>query len=118
MSENYRDTLKNKTLTVVTIKVTYAHLMSINKVSSKNLQGEPYCFEKPNPNGELKGNDRFEGFCIDLIEEIANDIGFKYVVKLVDDGKHGSLNEVTREWDGMIKELIEGVSTVTILISI
>lgn len=54
------------------------------------------------------GNEHFEGYCIDLIKEIAQILEFKYVIKLVDDGVHGRRNE-RGEWNGMIKELIEGV---------
>ena len=54
-------------------------------------------------------NERFEGYCIDLIVEIARILEFKYIIKLVDDGVHGRKNE-RGEWNGMIKELIEGVS--------
>ena len=57
----------------------------------------------------LTGNDRYEGYSIDIIKEIANLLAFKYVIKLVDDGAYGRKNE-EGEWNGMIKELIEGVS--------
>ena len=56
-------------------------------------------------------NERFEGYCIDLIKEIARILEFKYVIKLVDDGVHGRKNE-RGEWNGMIKELIEGVNMI------
>lgn len=54
-------------------------------------------------------NEQYEGYCIDLIKEIARILEFKYQIKLVDDGVHGRKNE-RGEWNGMIKELIEGVS--------
>ena len=31
---------------------------------------------------QLIGNDRFEGFCIDLIHEIATDLGFNYTFQV------------------------------------
>ncbi len=73
-----------------------------------NLKGNPYCMEAEGPE-EKVGNDRFQGYCIDLIKEIAQVLEFKYTIKLVDDGVHGRKNE-RQEWNGMIKELIEGVS--------
>lgn len=66
-------------------------------------------FERKNP--ELKGNDRYEGFCIDLIEEIAKLLKFDYVIKLVDDGKYGAPVEPRNEWNGMVGELIDKVAT-------
>lgn len=58
----------------------------------------------------LSGNDRFEGFVFDIIDEISKMLGFNYVFKLVDDSKYGSLNKETGEWNGMIRELLDGVS--------
>jgi glutamate receptor, ionotropic, invertebrate len=56
---------------------------------------------------QLSGNDQFEGYAIDLIEEISKILGFNYTFKLVPDGRYGSLNRETKEWDGMVRELLE-----------
>lgn len=58
---------------------------------------------------QLFGNDRFEGFGIDLIHELSLMLGFNYVFQLQDDGDYGSINNVTKEWTGMIRELIDEV---------
>lgn len=58
---------------------------------------------------KLVGNDQFEGYGIDLIADIARILGFNYTVKLVPDGRYGSLNKQTGEWDGMMKELLDQV---------
>lgn len=51
-------------------------------------------------------------YCFDLIIDLANKlaelIGFKYVIKPVKDGKHGSLLP-DGYWNGMIAELINKV---------
>lgn len=57
----------------------------------------------------LYGNDRFEGYCLDLLKELSNILGFLYDVKLVPDGKYGAQND-RGEWNGMVKELIDHVS--------
>ncbi|XP_076357607.1 glutamate receptor ionotropic, kainate 1-like [Tachypleus tridentatus] len=57
------------------------------------------------PVDHLTGNDRFEGYCMDILEEISKRLGFKYNIHLVRDGSHGSKNE-HGEWNGMIRELI------------
>lgn len=57
----------------------------------------------------LVGNDRFEGFCIDLLKELANILGFTYEIRLVPDGRYGSQDD-KGQWNGMIRELIEHVS--------
>lgn len=60
---------------------------------------------------ELYGNDRFEGFGIDIIEELSKYLGFKYEFVLQDDKDYGKLNNVTNEWSGMMGAVISGVST-------
>ncbi|XP_076034612.1 glutamate receptor ionotropic, kainate 2-like isoform X3 [Oratosquilla oratoria] len=55
----------------------------------------------------MTGNDRYEGFCVDLIHEIALVLGFNYTLKLASDGKHGKYHENTDKWDGMIGELLD-----------
>lgn len=57
----------------------------------------------------LTGNDQYEGFVFDIIDEISKMLGFNYVFKLVEDSRYGSPNKETGEWNGMIKELLDGV---------
>ncbi len=62
----------------------------------------------------LKGNDRFEGFCVDLLREISELVGFKYKIELVPDGKYGAPDK-HGEWNGMVRQLIDRVSIITII---
>ncbi|XP_013790790.1 glutamate receptor ionotropic, kainate 1-like, partial [Limulus polyphemus] len=55
----------------------------------------------------LSGNDRYEGYCVDLIFELSRQLGFKYRFKLVEDNAYGIKND-KGEWNGMIGELIRG----------
>jgi len=55
------------------------------------------------------GNDRFEGFAIDLIKEVAKMLKFDYQIYLVHDGMFGS-KLVDGSWNGMIGELLSGVN--------
>ena len=48
--------------------------------------------------------DQFEGYCIDLIDELKALMGFEYEIYKVD--TYGTMNEKT-EWNGLIKELID-----------
>lgn len=70
------------------------------------FQSSPYCMRKE-ASEQLSGNDQYEGYAIDLIEEISKILGFNYTFKLVPDGRYGSLNRETKEWDGMVRELLE-----------
>jgi ionotropic kainate glutamate receptor 4 len=59
---------------------------------------------------ELEGNDKFQGFCVEMLDAISKSIGFRYKIQLVEDGKYGVPDELGH-WNGMVKELIDGVST-------
>ncbi|XP_072144874.1 glutamate receptor ionotropic, kainate 2-like [Dermacentor andersoni] len=52
-----------------------------------------------------EGNDRFEGFAVDLMDALAQKIGFRYEMHLVKDNAYGS--NASGEWNGMIRELID-----------
>lgn len=56
---------------------------------------------------KLTGNAQFEGYSLDLIYEISRILGFNYTFNLVPDGRYGSFNKKTKEWDGMMKELLD-----------
>lgn len=73
------------------------------------VQEEPYVMFKKSDK-PLYGNDRFEGYCIDLLRELSGILGFRYEVRLVEDGKYGALDESTGQWNGMVRELMDHVS--------
>jgi len=60
-----------------------------------------------NSSERLSGNFQFEGYSVDLIHEISKILGFNYTIRLVPDNRYGSLNRQTKEWDGMMKELLD-----------
>ncbi|XP_049301470.1 glutamate receptor ionotropic, kainate 2-like isoform X3 [Anopheles funestus] len=66
----------------------------------------PYGMLKDSP-VKLTGNERFEGFGIDLIHELSLMLGFNYTFILQEDGVYGSLNSETKKWNGMVLELLE-----------
>lgn len=59
------------------------------------------------------GNARFFGFCVDLLEMIAKQVGFDYILDLVPDNKYGAQDPVTLEWNGIVEQLIKHVSLLT-----
>lgn len=58
----------------------------------------------------LTGNARYEGFCIDLLKWIAGQVGFQYTIRLVPDHMYGVYDPDTKEWNGIVRELMEKVS--------
>uniref|UniRef100_A0AAN0LHA1 Glutamate receptor 1 n=1 Tax=Polyphagotarsonemus latus TaxID=1204166 RepID=A0AAN0LHA1_9ACAR len=70
---------------------------------------EPFLMIKKQEHGqpELKGNDRFEGYCKDLADLIADQLNINYELRLVADGKYGGRNEsLAGGFNGMVGELI------------
>ncbi|XP_071864135.1 glutamate receptor ionotropic, kainate 2 isoform X1 [Bombus fervidus] len=66
---------------------------------------KPYVMVKEDKN--LTGNARFEGFCIDLLKWIAGQVGFQYAIRLVPDHMYGVYDPKTKEWNGIVRELME-----------
>ena len=66
---------------------------------------EPFVMLKKqkDPDVVLTGNDRFEGFCVDLIEQMSDQVGFKYILELVPDDNYGALNLTSGKWNGLVK---------------
>uniref|UniRef100_A0A673Z134 Glutamate receptor n=1 Tax=Salmo trutta TaxID=8032 RepID=A0A673Z134_SALTR len=83
---NVTDTLFNTTLTITTI-----------------LEN-PYVMLRPN-HQEMEGNERYEGFCVDMLKELADILKFKYCINLVGDGVYG-VSGTNGTWTGMVGELI------------
>lgn len=59
--------------------------------------------------GNFTGNERFEGFCIELLQTIAATVGFEYTLQLVPDGKYGVFDFDTGEWNGIVRQLMDKV---------
>lgn len=57
---------------------------------------------------DLEGNDRYEGFCVDMLKELADILKFKYRIRLVGDGHYG-VPGTNGTWTGMVGELISRV---------
>lgn len=104
--------LKNRTFVVLTALVRgYSTADSDRRLSQISfffppLQSAPYGMLKESAE-KLSGNDRFEGFGVDLIHELSLMLGFNYSFRIQEDGVYGSL--VNGEWNGMVKELLEYV---------
>ncbi|CAM9269349.1 unnamed protein product, partial [Lampetra planeri] len=83
---NVSETLANKTLIVTTI-----------------LEN-PYVMRRENYQ-DFQGNDQYEGFCVDMLRELADILKFSFKIKLVDDELYGA-PEPNGSWTGMVGELI------------
>uniref|UniRef100_A0A8C9WRB3 Glutamate ionotropic receptor AMPA type subunit 3 n=1 Tax=Scleropages formosus TaxID=113540 RepID=A0A8C9WRB3_SCLFO len=73
----------------------------------------PYVMYKKNYL-HLEGNDRYEGYCVDLASEIAKHVGIKYKLSIVSDGKYGARDPETKTWNGMVGELVYGRADIAV----
>lgn len=71
------------------------------------FQENPYVMLRQN-HQELEGNERYEGFCVDMLKELADILKFKYRIRLVGDGLYG-VPGANGSWTGMVGELISRV---------
>ena len=74
------------------------------------FQSAPYIMYRKIPDDGTPwiGNDKFEGFCADLAERVAHEVGFEYIIRLVRDSKYGARMEGGK-WNGMVGELTQRV---------
>lgn len=62
------------------------------------------------------GNDRYEGYCLDLFEELSQIVKFNYTFKIQDDCTNGKYDNSTGKWNGMIGAIIHGVNNSDIVL--
>ena len=86
---------------------------SIPSDSSKLLENQtvrivvieelPFVMKKTTHPGNV-----YEGFCIDLLNKLKETLKFDYEIYPVPDNNFGSFDHVSKEWNGMVRELLEG----------
>ncbi|XP_053993470.1 glutamate receptor ionotropic, kainate 2-like [Hylaeus volcanicus] len=62
----------------------------------------------------MTGNDRYEGFGIDIIQELSKMLGFNYTFEVQADSVYGSFSHKTKKWTGMLGKIIEGTADLAI----
>ncbi|XP_034399267.1 glutamate receptor 1a [Cyclopterus lumpus] len=73
----------------------------------------PYVMLKKN-HEQLVGNDKYEGYIVELAAEIAKHVSYQYKLKVVSDGKYGASDPETKMWNGMVGELVYGKADVAV----
>ncbi|KAL1451885.1 hypothetical protein WDU94_006220 [Cyamophila willieti] len=73
----------------------------------------PYGMVKDSP-VTLRGNDRYEGYSVDLIQELSQLMGFNYTLEVQVDKKQGNYDNDTKRWNGMIGKILYGEADLAI----
>ncbi|EDV28927.1 uncharacterized protein TRIADDRAFT_18823, partial [Trichoplax adhaerens] len=55
----------------------------------------------------LEGNSRFEGFIVDLLNELSKSLKFQFTLEVVKDNSYGGFSLISQEWNGMVKDIID-----------
>ena len=79
---------------------------ALHTVHPLSAQERPFMMLKRAENGSKA---QFEGFCVDLLERVAELVGFRYHIELVPVDIFGHQNAQTGEWDGLVRQLIDKV---------
>nr|QUP79592.1 ionotropic receptor 6 [Monochamus saltuarius] len=88
----------------------YAAVRGLQKITVHvtSRLGEPYLRYRETEEGEIRyGNDRFEGYSMDLIREIANIVGFKYEFHLTESNGYERWDEEHHKWIGLIGDILD-----------
>ena len=86
---------KDRTIIVTSVRVIefqfYLKKFFGFNLKKNKIKDEPFFMFRENEEGKnWTGNDRFEGYCVDLTKRIAEVLNFTYELRLVKDNKFGS----------------------------
>lgn len=95
----------------------YHHLPSQEKmplIRVTTVLNDPFVMNAKSSK-ELHGNDRYEGFVVDMMKEIGKFLDVRFEINLVKDGTYGALiNSTTNVWNGMIGEVMRGEADIAV----
>ncbi|XP_044268477.1 glutamate receptor ionotropic, kainate 2-like [Tribolium madens] len=78
-------------------------------VTVASILGPPYLMKKK-PKSEtdlLEGNNRYEGFSMDLIALLAKDLNIKFKFEVLESGQRGAYDKATKSWNGLVREILD-----------
>ncbi|GFT00129.1 glutamate receptor ionotropic, kainate 3 [Trichonephila clavipes] len=99
---------------IIEPEVTNQYSLEHRKYVITTILNKPFTMLKNSPK-QLSGNERYEGFTIDLIEELSKVLHFSYEIREVADKKYGV--EIDKErgiWNGMVGEVLSGTADMAI----
>uniref|UniRef100_A0A8C4NCY2 Uncharacterized protein n=1 Tax=Eptatretus burgeri TaxID=7764 RepID=A0A8C4NCY2_EPTBU len=73
----------------------------------------PYVMRRKNYE-HYEGNERYEGYCVDLANEILRHVGLNYHLEPVADSRYGELIPENNTWNGIVGELISGKADIAV----
>ena len=111
------DPMANKTFIITTILVCKQIVIFEDLYFELSSQNDPFAMLVESQK-KLEGNARFEGFTIDLADELSKFLQFNYTIKLVDDGAYGSETSPGRAVNKVLIFLGPSLNAFTLLLEI
>ncbi|XP_061165181.1 glutamate receptor ionotropic, kainate 3-like [Saccostrea echinata] len=91
---------------------TYTFPLRGRTIKVVTIIEEPFVmFKKGHEN--RTGNDRFEGYCVELLQKLSETLDFKFELYLVHDNKFGA-RLPNGQWNGMVGEVLAGNATMVV----
>merc|ERR1711892_1492804 len=78
------------------------------------LRGAPYLDLKTDHAGRT-GNDKYEGYIMDLLAELGSKLDCTFSIHMVADGRYGQYDSASGAWTGMIGEVISGAADMAVV---
>ncbi|KAJ8967544.1 hypothetical protein NQ314_002859 [Rhamnusium bicolor] len=95
------DSLRN----ILVIVSTRSVLQTSHFINSR--LGKPYLMEKEKKEGEeYEGNNKYEGYSLDVIKAIANEIKFQFEIHVTENNEYGKFDEKKNRWTGLVGDLL------------
>ena len=70
------------------------------------IEEVPFVSKLNHPSDE--GKYILSGYCIDLLNKLQEKLRFSYEIYLVPDGNYGAQDPISKEWNGMVREILQG----------
>ncbi|ESN91168.1 hypothetical protein HELRODRAFT_194512 [Helobdella robusta] len=93
------------------IRQRRGHVLDVVIITETKQQKDPPFLIAKTSSPTSDDDDRYDGFVVDLLNQLSKQLDFTYKLYVVADGKLGSRREKEKErerWDGMVNEIIEG----------
>ncbi|GIX90783.1 glutamate receptor ionotropic, kainate 3 [Caerostris extrusa] len=99
---------------IIEAEPTTEYFLEHRKYTITTILNKPFTMLKNSPK-KLIGNERYEGFTIDFIDELSQILHFSYEIRVVADGKYGvQVDKQNNVWNGMVGEVLSGVADMAI----
>ncbi|EDO30203.1 predicted protein, partial [Nematostella vectensis] len=84
------------------------HILENRTLKVVTIAEAPFIFAQTQTNGQGETRVIIEGYCIELLRKLSEMLRFKFEVYLVPDNNFGAQDPVTKEWNGVVREVLNG----------